>query len=619
MFFAQIVAFILVMVLFEAYQPGVAGLRPLDSVFGSLAALCCLWAAGQLAVRRLLERLAGADPPADPARAARRLESLLHGGAIVCFVLMITALDLKAQLMAVPALAQWQTLSGLCAAGIYLCCLVVVWWTMQPLEARVFYRDLGRWAHVWAQARFVAPVLFPWLIAVAVQDLALALWPAAEGWLRTAWGDLAFLSLLMILMSLLFPPLVRRWWGCRPLPDGPTREVAARTLRRLGVSVAEIVDWPILEGRVLTAGILGLAPGLRYLLITKALAQSLDEAEMAAVTAHEAGHVRHRHMLAYILFFLGFFLAVFALTGSFNLLMGWLVYLLSAFDWGMAALSAPAQDANPLTLLLALPLVIFLALYVRFGMGFFMRHFERQADFFSLEAMGSADPLIGALERIASLSGNIRDVPSWHHFSVAQRVEALRQAQAEPRLVAAHGRMLRRALLIYGLCLSLLVGAGLTADYSGAGSALREAVIARLLEERAALRPDDAGVRLELGLLRYQQGDERRALGDLRMAVDLDPDNAEALNSLAWLLVTAKEESLRRPERALILAEKAVRLRPEPHIWDTLAEAYLANGRPDQAEAAAAAALAAGPKEQRAYFEEQYQRFKRAAQEAKDR
>jgi hypothetical protein len=79
------------------------------------------------------------------------------------------------------------------------------------------------------------------------------------------------------------------------------------------------------------------------------------------------------------------------------------------------------------------------------------------------------------------------------------------------------------------------------------------------------------------------------------------------------VLATARDPSLRAPGEALKLALAAVASAPRPHIWDTLAEAYLLNHEPVKALAAAKAALAAGPRERPEYYEAQVERFKRQA------
>ena len=59
----------------------------------------------------------------------------------------------------------------------------------------------------------------------------------------------------------------------------------------------------------------------------------------------------------------------------------------------------------------------------------------------------------------------------------------------------------------------------------------------------------------------------------------LEPNQAMALNNLAWLLVTVPDEDIRDPIRALSLARRAVEIERSPVFLDTLAEAYYANGQ----------------------------------------
>jgi tetratricopeptide (TPR) repeat protein len=254
-------------------------------------------------------------------------------------------------------------------------------------------------------------------------------------------------------------------------------------------------------------------------------------------------------------------------------------------------------------------------LYVRFVMGFFMRHFERQADLFALDVLGQPQPLVQALERIGQLTGNSRQVPSWHHFSLAQRVAALHRAQGAGDNAKAQGRYLKKGLQAYalGMALACLMGWGLSA--LDLGQDLRQGIIVRLLESKLAENPQDPGLRLSLGATLFEAGEEAEALVHLKKAYELAPRDPEVLNSLAWALATAEDSDLRDPRAALLLAGEAVRLSPQPHVWDTLAEAYYVNGQYSRAAAASRAALAAAPKERLDYFQAQAERFRRAAGE----
>jgi tetratricopeptide (TPR) repeat protein len=74
------------------------------------------------------------------------------------------------------------------------------------------------------------------------------------------------------------------------------------------------------------------------------------------------------------------------------------------------------------------------------------------------------------------------------------------------------------------------------------------------------------------------------AVGYYRKAIGRDADHATATNNLAWLLATSRDPSLRGPEEAVAHAERAVRLLgSDPRALDTLAAAYAAAGRYDDA------------------------------------
>jgi tetratricopeptide (TPR) repeat protein len=81
------------------------------------------------------------------------------------------------------------------------------------------------------------------------------------------------------------------------------------------------------------------------------------------------------------------------------------------------------------------------------------------------------------------------------------------------------------------------------------------------------------------------------------------------LNNLAWLYATCEDESLRNPQRALLLAQKAAELEQSSHIYDTLAESYFVNGMHREAIEAGEQALKLA-KGNRSYYKEQLKKFR---------
>jgi len=73
----------------------------------------------------------------------------------------------------------------------------------------------------------------------------------------------------------------------------------------------------------------------------------------------------------------------------------------------------------------------------------------------------------------------------------------------------------------------------------------------------------------------------------------LTPNSVQVLNNLAWVMATADDSNVKNPAAAVKFAEKACNLTgyKEPNFLDTLAAAYAAAGRFDQAVSAAEKAL----------------------------
>jgi tetratricopeptide (TPR) repeat protein len=74
-------------------------------------------------------------------------------------------------------------------------------------------------------------------------------------------------------------------------------------------------------------------------------------------------------------------------------------------------------------------------------------------------------------------------------------------------------------------------------------------------------------VRLWLGSLELAKGNQAEAIEQFRRVVEIDPDNAQALNNLAYLLAERDHQG----EQALKYAQRAVELAPDqPAYYDTL-------------------------------------------------
>lgn len=105
--------------------------------------------------------------------------------------------------------------------------------------------------------------------------------------------------------------------------------------------------------------------------------------------------------------------------------------------------------------------------------------------------------------------------------------------------------------------------------------------------------PKHANALYERGQLFESMALFRESLQDYDHAIALDPDFALALNSAAWLLAAAPDAALRDGVRAIRMAKRALRLVAYPAHRDTLAAAYAAAGRFDDAIGMQETAIAA--------------------------
>jgi tetratricopeptide (TPR) repeat protein len=89
-----------------------------------------------------------------------------------------------------------------------------------------------------------------------------------------------------------------------------------------------------------------------------------------------------------------------------------------------------------------------------------------------------------------------------------------------------------------------------------------------------------------LGLAEYQLGHPKEATKALKRSLDLKPNHLGSLRTLAWVLATTKDDTVRNGPEAVRLAERAMNSigpDPDPNMFDILAVAYAAAGEFEKA------------------------------------
>jgi tetratricopeptide (TPR) repeat protein len=82
-----------------------------------------------------------------------------------------------------------------------------------------------------------------------------------------------------------------------------------------------------------------------------------------------------------------------------------------------------------------------------------------------------------------------------------------------------------------------------------------------------------------LGDYYLNKNNHMKAIEEYTKAIQLDENNPNALNNLAWALVSCPENSCYDPQKAILLSKKALKIREAPYIYDTLAVAYAETGK----------------------------------------
>ena len=522
--------------------------------------------------------------------------------AILIFAIDIYGLDLPRFFHNIPLISRAPVLNALIFIILFSMYLSIVWWCGHRSYRIIYQSDVSRRSYILTNVAFAVPAILPWLLMTGVIDLINLLpYEMPKQMLTTTLGELIYSLVLMGVIAVTGPAMIQKCWQCKPLDYGTERVRIEQLCKRADVKYANILKWPLFEGRIITAGVMGLANKFRYILVTDALLRFLTPDEIDAVIAHEIGHVRRNHLWIYIFFIVGYIILTYT---TFNLI----IYLLlgSEFIYGLFDI----VGSNPTTIqtIVSIGAVILFIVYFRYIFGYFMRNFERQADAHIYTLFSNARALISTFKKIAMTSHQSPDKPNWHHFSINQRVNFLMQCENDSAKIRQHDQKVRKSLILYFVSLTVICIIGYSLSYGETGKQLNNRFIEKLILSELEKTPDSGHRYAILGDWYLHKKDYAATIRAYEEAIILNPDSAYVLNNLAWIYATCDDRLLRNPEKAIRLALKAVGLNPAPHILDTLAESYFINGMADDAIQTARRANAETT-DNHSYFKKQLNRF----------
>lgn len=589
--FITFIYFIIVLLTYTVYQPHIPVETDLPSVsvFGLFVGLFFLFAViTRFLFLRLEKKLLGKTF----SEADNLFQKTLHHLSILAIILFgadVYWLNCPLYLRGFGFFLQFPTVEAIIFLSLFIFYLAVVWHSAYDMHKKIYSSPMTRKEYVVSNVSFSAPVLLPWLVLSMTLDIInlLAFAPVRD-FLATSYGQIGYFIFFLAIIVIWGPVMIQKFWGCKPLESGLHRHRIENILDRAELGYANILYWPVFGGRMITAGVMGLVRRFRYILVTEALLNHLNHEEIDSVIAHEIGHVKKKHLLFYMLFFLGFVL-------SFSLVEK-LYDIARMFFVGNAAKNAPylydyirsflfePSGTLPSLFLLFITICYFI-IYFRYIFGYFMRNFERQADAYVFTLFPSAMPLISTFEKIILTSGQAPDKPNWHHFSISERIDFLKKCENDRSVIDVHESMLKKNMAIYGIVMFLIAALAipLFIKWPGIEDKMGMKYAVYILEKEIDINDANPDMYAELGTLFFQKKDYRRSIRAYKKSLTLKPDHTHALNNLAWLYATCDNQMFRNHEQALILAGKAADIKTAPHILDTLAESYFVNNKFEQA------------------------------------
>jgi STE24 endopeptidase len=385
-----------------------------------------------------------------------------------------------------PVVAKWPAVPGCIALLPFLLSVLLIWIVIYPADRGVrqyvveIYLFRGKPVRpVWPLGEYllynlrhqVLFILVPMLVIMVASDIVMRYEGVLRRWTQQPYAADLVIGCVAVVVAVVAPEMLRHIWVTQRLPDGPLRDRLELLCRRLKLRCRDILVWRS-GGMIVNAAVMGVVAPLRYVLITDAMLEQMDDTKIEAVFGHEAGHVKHHHIPCFLLFAL--------ISGC----------AVTVFSIQTRTLAAQQPQLYPV-LLTALGVVILAKWAVVFG--WVSRHFERQADVHGVRTltlsglpcalpcavhtgngvpvgqhvapgaaadppvppssrMAARDPLCAtaahvfsdALHDVAVLNGIQAEARSWRHSSIASRSRFVQELAGAPdRLVRFQRRVSR--------------------------------------------------------------------------------------------------------------------------------------------------------------------------------
>ena len=306
--------------------------------------------------------------------------------------------------------------------------LTLIRLALYEVEQQVTSSNWKRGEYLSVHLKFLLLPLLPLFIYLSLLDLIAYIPFLADH----TYLPIALMMSLIFLAYIYTPLLLGLIWRTTPLTDVNLRNRLHRLAVQDNIKYKDIVIWQ--TESVANAAVAGIAPWSRQIFLTEALLQHFSDDEIEAIVAHEFGHVHYKHILTYLMFLIAYFLS----------------YAIYYIYIGRSLESIPFASS----LLPAIGLVFFVALYFVIIFRALSRRFEHQADLYAVALTGKPEALELALVRLAYLNYIPRSIQRLFelfqtHPSVDRRIKFIeRFKEGDPSALRYQNYLLEVKLLL---------------------------------------------------------------------------------------------------------------------------------------------------------------------------
>jgi len=253
------------------------------------------------------------------------------------------------------------------------------------------------------------------LATIVVELLYLLVRHAPQHWWLAAWA--VFLGLFVLLAQLAPVVLFPIFYKFEPLENEELKRRLIVLSERAGTRVRGVYKWNLSEkSKKANAALTGLG-ATRRIILADTLLDHYSADEIEAVLAHELGHHVHRHILKSI-----------SVQAGITLFGFWLANEVLRYAVDRRHMFETLSDFANLPLLILVSTVLGFLLMP--ALNAYSRFNERQADRYCFQSVGSVEPFISSMNKLAEQNLAERNPSGWvewlfhSHPAIAKRVAA---------------------------------------------------------------------------------------------------------------------------------------------------------------------------------------------------